>query len=104
MPKNVNIEKEKSFSDDNNIIIEDGSNEESAEHMPIEVGTSSIQPPIISIDLDNDDSVFVGVSDSPPIVQMGKFHEKDIGINLDVVYTVVEQILSQGIDALASIA
>ena len=38
--ENVTIEKEQSSSDKDKIIIEDDSNEESAEHMPMAVGTS----------------------------------------------------------------
>ena len=102
MFEKVTIEKDKSSFDQDKIIIEDDSNEESAKHMPTILGTSFAQPPIISIDSDNDDSASIKVSNSPPILQKGKFHEKDIGINLDVVNTILEQIILQGLDALAS--
>ena len=41
MSENVTIEKEKSSSNKDKIITEDDSNEESVEHMPTVVGTSS---------------------------------------------------------------
>lgn len=85
--KNLVIEEDKSSSyDKDKIIIKEG---ESAECVPTVVGTSSIQPPIISIDLDNDNSVFVGVSDSPP-PQRENFHEEHVGINFDVVNTIAK--------------
>ena len=102
--ENVIVEIEKPSLDEDKIIIEYYSNEESAKHMPTVAGTSSIQPTIISIDLDSDDGVSIRVLVSPPIHQRGKFYEKDIGINLSMVNTVAEQVLLQGIDALASIA
>lgn len=70
--------------------------------MPGVAETSSVQLPTFSIDLDNDDSISVRFPDSPPIYQREKIHEEDVGINLDFVNTISKQILSQGLDALAS--
>ena len=88
--KNVIVEIEQPSPDEDKIIIEDDSNEENAKCMPATVVTSSIKPPIVSIDSHSDYSVSIGVSKSPPIHQRGKFHEKDIGINLIIVNIVFE--------------
>ena len=89
MSKNVAIKKEQSSSDKDKIMIEEG---ESVEHVPIVARTSFVQPPIISMYSDKDDSVSVGVSNSPP-PKRENFHEEDVGINFDVVNTGSKQIL-----------
>ena len=54
------------------------------------VGISSVKPPIVSIDLDSEDSVSIGILESPPIQQRGNIFEKDIEINLDIVNNVAK--------------
>ena len=100
---NIKIEQP-SPSGSDKIIIEDDSSEENEACKSVKVGTSSIKPPIVSVDSDSDERISVCVPKSPSIHIRGKFYEKNVEINLSIVNDVVEQVLLQGLDALVFVA
>ena len=98
------LKEQPSLGEIDKIIIEDDSSEENEACKYAKVDTSSTKPHIVSVDSDSDNSMSFGVLESPPVHLREKFCETNIEINFSTVNDVAEQVLLQGLDALASVA